>query len=282
MYHIQLMLTRECNKSCYYCTTHSNDYGVEVDIGFLRYVLNLCPEETAVELTGGEIGLIDNLDDVYRIVKDNPRVKHIRALSNGMLRMLNVDWIKDVEYWEHLIYDIMQKDIKKFYDLDLEQDHKYVIVTTQITTHSLLSNWKYFEDMGLFRPNFFYKLMNHKSNSSINNYFGDLCTLYRRLNDVYCQRMLIHYYAERRFNHSPYADKKELCSKWSPNIYVDLQKRKIGHCAMNLEKTVEVSFNEKNLLDMSRGLYKDPCCEDCYSFDNGKGRSLLNNRSYIQ
>jgi hypothetical protein len=284
MYFIQLMLTKNCNQNCYYCTTHANNpKREEVDIDFLKYVLDCCPNETGVELTGGEIGLIDNLDEVYKTVKDHKNIMHIKALSNGLIRQQGVDWLNEVEYWEHLIHDIKNKEITKFYDLDLDQDHTYVIVTTQYATLSLLNYWDYFEEMGLFKPNFFYKLMNHKSQVDIKLYFDELCDLYSKLNNVYFQRMLIHYYSKKRFSHTIYNEKKALCSKYPPNIYVDFQDKILGHCAMNVNLSHKEPFNKENLHNMMEGKYIGAkYCDLCYSFDNGKNRSILNNRSYEQ
>jgi len=286
MYFIELILTRECNKSCYYCTTHSsNDYSKEVDIDFLKYSLDLLPDEIGVELTGGEIGLIKNIDEVYETIKNNPKIKHIIALSNGMLRKLDVDWLKEIEYWEHLIDVIKGREIVKFYDdLDLEQNHKYIIVTTKSTTSSLLANWSHFKRIGLFRPNFFYKLMNHKSRMSIQSYFDNLCLLYSRLENVYFQRMLIHYYATKKFRKDPYKNKKQLCQKYSPNPFIDIQKKQIGHCAINVNDSIKVKLNKSNMKKMINGDFSDDVnyCESCYTFDNGINRSMLNNRSYKQ
>jgi hypothetical protein len=255
-----------------------------VDLDYLRWVLDQCPDKLGVELTGGEIGLVPNINEVYEVVRNHPHVQHIIALSNGLLRKKDVDWLKDIEYWEHLINDIEDKNIIKFYDdLDLKQDHRYVIVTTEKTTRSLLTNWSYFEDRGLFRPNFFYKLMNHKSNDSINRYFDHLVDLYTRLGDIYFQRMLIHYYTLNKFNIPVYANKKAMCQKWPPNIYVDLQKRILGHCAMNVNQSIKVEFSKNNLYKMMCGeLNENTYCGKCYSFDNGKIRNYLRNRSYEQ
>ena len=277
MYNIQLMLTKKCNQSCYYCTTH-NDDSVEVDLDYLRFVLDQLPDYTGVELTGGEVGLIDNIDEIYQIVKDHKSIKHIAVLSNGLMRVRGFDWLKDVEYWEHLIQDIHGKNIHKFYDLDLEQDHKYVIVTTEVTTKSLLENWNYFDKLGLFRPNFDYKIMNHKSKFDIKEYVTDLISLYKRLGNRYFKQMLSHY-------HMPKIMEKEklLCQKWSPNPFVDFQTHQLGHCAMNVELSNKVHFSHRNLGFMIKGAYsKNDYCKKCYSFDNGKGRSELDNRSYDQ
>lgn len=283
MYFIQLFTTKKCNKNCYYCTTYSND-DTYVDIDYLKWALDQCPTELGVELTGGEVGMIQNLDDVYTTVKDHPSVKHIIVLSNGLLRKRGVDWLNDVEYCEHLIHDIRGKEIVKFYDdLDLEQEHKYVIVATETTTKSLLAHWDHFKEMGLFRDNFFYKVMNHKSDESIEGYFNDLSNLYLKLNDVYFQRMLVHYYAMKKFHKIVYEDKKLLCQKYSPNPFIDLQTRELGHCALNVNKTTKVPFNAQNLTDLMHGKLSDnPYCQECYCFDNGKNREWNRNRSYEQ
>ena len=275
MYHIQLMLTKKCNQSCFYCSTHAKD-GTEVDIDYLNYVLDFMPDETGVEITGGEIGLIENIDEVYRTVKKHKNIMHIKVLSNGLIRLKGVDWLKDVEYWEHLIHEIDGKRIIKFYDeLDLDQDHTYVIVTTKNTIRSLMDNWQYFDDMGMFKENFFYKLMNHKSQYTIDAYYDDLFKFYGSINNTYFQKMLIHWKLNTYLNFQ-----KCLCKKFSPNLYVDFQTKEIGHCAMNVNLTTKVEFNKNNLDYMMKGYYNDPCCEKCYSFDHGSGRSMLNNRSY--
>jgi MoaA/NifB/PqqE/SkfB family radical SAM enzyme len=282
MYFIELLITKRCNQECYYCTTQSSG-SVQVDIDYLKWVLDQFPNETGVELTGGEVGLVQNIDKVYRTIHDHPSIKHIMVMSNGLLRHCGVDWINDVEYWEHLIYEIKDKKIIKFYpDLDLEQKHRYVIVTTELTTKSLIENWEYFEDMGMFRDNFFYKLMNHKSILSINKYFDYLIELYLKIDNVYFQRMLLHYYLNTK--KSTYLKERKLrCQKYSPNPFVDLQTKQLGHCAINIQQSNKVDFSKENLKKLMNGeLSENSYCEKCYSFDNGKNRSATNNRSYIQ
>jgi hypothetical protein len=204
-------------------------------------------------------------------------------MSNGLLRQRGIDWIKDVEYWEHLIYEIKGREIIKFYsDLDLEQNHRYVIVTTESTTNSLLANWDYFKKIGILKSNFFYKLMNHKSRTSIDSYFNSLFRLYLRLGDAYFQKMLIHYSAMKNVS---YIDKstKLLCQKYSPNPFIDFQTKQLGHCAINVESSTKVEFSKDNLFKLMMGEFSNNSyCEKCYSFDNGKGRTILNNRSYKQ
>jgi hypothetical protein len=277
MYFIELLLTKKCNQKCHYCTTHNKD-NTEVDIDYLKYVLECLPSETGVELTGGEIGLVENIEEVYRTVKNQSNIKHIIALSNGLLRKRGVDWIKDVEYWEHLIYEIKGKEIIKFYgDLDLGKPHRYVIVTTESTTKSLLTNWNYFEEMGLFRDNFFYKLMNHKSRMGIQSYYGDLVNLYNRLGNKYFSSMLVHHRIPTYLK-----QEKLLCESLSPNPFIDIQDKKLGHCAINIKSSDKWDFSRPMLELFRIGLHATDhkYCKDCYSFDYGRNRTKDNNRSY--
>ncbi len=276
MYWIELIATRQCNRSCYYCTTHALD-SVDVDIDYLKWVLDQCPTNLGVEFTGGEIGLLTNLDETYRCIKNHPHVQHIIVLSNGLVRQLGVDWLNEVEYWEHLIDEIKGKEIIKFYPLDLEYGCRYMTIATKTTTKSLLTNWEYFESMGLFRPNFTYKIMNHKSNTTIESYSNDLIKLYMKLGDRYLQNMIMQYRLK-----SYLKDEKELCERFSPNPFVDLQRKQLGHCAINVRKSDKWEFSKENLEKLKTGQFYRGCdyCKTCYSFDCGKHRDTLNNRSY--
>lgn len=276
MYFIELMATKKCNNTCYYCTTYKDDKTV-VDIDYLKWVLDQCPSELGVEMTGGEIGLLSNLDEFYKTVKDHPHVKYIMVLSNGLVRKIGVDWIDDVEYWEHLVYDISDRKIIRFYpELGFNQDHKYVIVTTEKTTKSLLNNWKYFKDIGLFQDKFYYKLMNHKSNINIDSYYDDLTKLYFRLDREYEQRMLLSYKVKNFLK-----VERKCCQKFSPNPFVDLQEKKLGHCAININDSVKADFSKDNLRKLMNGeLSENTYCQKCHAFDDGNGRGIENNRSY--
>ena len=62
MYFIELLATRQCNQDCYYCTTKEEMSGyIEVDLDYLKWVLDQCPDNLGVEMTGGEIGLLTNI-----------------------------------------------------------------------------------------------------------------------------------------------------------------------------------------------------------------------------
>ena len=104
VFFVEFMLTRSCNFTCNHCDVYDRNGKTKVDIEFLKYVLELCPDDLMVEMTGGEIGLITNIDEVYRVIQSHEKVKYIQVMSNGLMRQRGTTWLKDVyRYNEHLI-----------------------------------------------------------------------------------------------------------------------------------------------------------------------------------
>lgn len=276
MYWIQFLLTRQCNQKCSYCTTRKpQEDNVEVDLDFLDYVLSVLPSDLGVEITGGEIGLVDNLNSVFE--KVYRKTKKIIVLSNGLVRLLGVDWLSRIEYWEHLIKEIEDKNIIKFYDLDLKGNHKYIVVTTEKTTKSLLKNWSYFSEMGLFKNNFFYKLMNHKSPSGFEEYSHELIRLYSNLKNNYFLTMILSKNSTNLFY-----EERKLCETFSPNQFIDFETKTLGHCAVNINISNRWPFSEEILDKLMNGKLYNGCsyCKSCVAFDFGKERTAMNNRVF--
>jgi hypothetical protein len=264
MYLVELFTTKKCNQSCYYCNVFRKD-NLIVDIDYLKYVLNLLPNDCAVEITGGEIGLLKNLDEVFQTIYGHKNISKIYALSNGLIRKKGVDWLDKVEYWEHLVYDIHEKEIELFYDLPLDLNHVYVIVMTEKTTRSILKHWDYFEKNGLFEKRFWFKMMNSKTHD-ISNYHKLLWGIYYIKKDKYHLEMI------KSFRDKFYMmDRKIVCAKNSPNPFIDLQSKRLGHCSIFFDDTKTVPFNKENLeLLMKCKLFGyTKYCEKCYNFDPG-------------
>lgn len=276
MYYIELILTTNCNQDCYYCNIFNEHKIVEVDLNYLDYVLINLPDNCGVEITGGEIGLISNIDEVILKILQSNKIKHTTVLSNGLIKFKSDLWKECDEYWEHLIFDIDEKEIKKFYDLNLDENHKYIIVTTETTTKSILNNWDHFNNLGLFKKNFFYKLMNGKTHT-IKNYTKELFELYGKLKDKYCLDMLMHFSTNGKFMKK----EKQLCMINTPNPFIDFETKQLGHCAIFHPDSQTVPFSSKNVKDLTDRVLFDnfKCCSKCYCFDNGKDRETTN-RSY--
>lgn len=262
VYFIQLTLTKSCNQSCYYCDVYEDERPVETDIDFLKEILDLLPDNSIIELCGGEPGLVTNLDDVFKCCYDHPNVKGIQVMSNGLVRYLNYDWIDKVKYNEHLVFDVDDKDIIKFYDMDfIERPNiNYVIVTTEKTTKSIVKNWEEFE---FDKDMFWLKLMNPKTHD-FSNYISDLWRLFELKRDMNSIMMIDFFRGQLGLNF-----KRNLCSKYSPQPAIDMETKEIVHCATILMKGERKPFNSDNFsLNLKGKLFHNKeFCEKCFTFD---------------
>ena len=286
MYYIELVLTRQCNKTCYYCCIARGCEKTKVDIDYLKYVLDCSLRKLGVDMTGGEVGLIENLDEVFKTIYDHKNVKEISLYSNGLVRKRGVDWLNKVTYYEHLIHDIDGKNIIKFYeDLDFDQPGRSVIVTTENTTRSLLDHWDYFKNIGLFKPGFYIKLMNEKV-YDISDYALKLLRLFNKLDDKYHKKMVFSFISK-----DLYSDEKAQCTLNPPYPFIDFEEQDIGHCAIQFGECYRRPFSKKNfaLLRFGSLFESTTYCQKCYNFDSGedKAQYVLNckkgrwmNRSY--
>lgn len=274
-YYIQLFLTRRCNQDCYYCSIYRGSSTIECDISKLKWVLNYSPKNVSVELTGGEIGLLKNLDDIIKTVYDHDNVGKIIVLSNGLVRKIGVDWLDKVIYTEHLIKDIKGTEIVKFYDLDFYHSNN-IIVGTEMTIKSILFNWDYFKNTEFVTDKFKIKLMNDKTHN-IKHYVVQAQELYKLLGNDRELKMI-----EAFKNESIYRNAKTLCSLNPPHTYIDFEDNVIGHCAVRFNVCDKVELNENNYRKLPYGTLFKQCeyCQSCYAFDPGyeKASFILKSR----
>jgi len=262
VYFIQLTLTKSCNQKCYYCDVYEKEREVEVNLSFLHHILNCLPDNTLVELSGGEPGLVKNLDEVFQACYDHPNVKAIQLMSNGLVRKIGYDWIDKVKYNEHLIYEIDENKIMKFYNLPIveKSNMHYVIVTTQKTTKSLIKNWNDFE---FDRDMFWIKLMNPKTHD-FSEYTDDLIKLFELKKDNNSIDMIKFFKGETSLEFQ-----RSLCFRQSPQPAIDLESKEIVHCATTLMKSQREPFTKENMeLNYRCKLFNDiQHCKKCYTFD---------------
>ncbi len=290
VYFLQLLLTKKCNQKCYYCNVYpltEYDSDPEVDLEFLQYVLRCIPNDTMIELTGGEIGLISNLDRVFDIVNSNNKVKLIQVMSNGLVRLKGYGFIKHpkVRYREHLIKEIDQTYINKFYDnlcFEPNTNWRYVIVTTEKTIKSFYQNFEYFRRLGFFEDMFWYKLMNPKT-KSIDSFIPLLENFYKKLDNIGYREA---FYALKRIKDiktlsSNLTGKRMSCGWCSPTPSVDFEKRQLIHCGTYLEDSYRVEYTPNNFDEhLSCSLFKSgPYCDKCYVYEENRTRFMMSCRS---
>jgi len=267
MYFIEFFLTRNCNQSCYYCGIFKENKTVEVDIDRVKYILDNSPSNLGIEMTGGEIGLIKNLDDVFKAIYNHKHTKHILALSNGLIRVRGVDWLDKVEYIEHLIKDIKGTDVEKFYDIEFLETATNIIVATEMTTKSLLFNWDHFKHTEFVTDKFFIKPMNKTRN--ILRYAPQAIELFKLLGNKREIKM-----TQCAKDTNLYANQKQLCCLNTPSPFVDFDENVIGHCAITFHDCKTVPFTVKNYKKLPYGELFNDCeyCKTCHAFDDGEGK----------
>lgn len=276
-YFLELLVTKRCNKQCYYCNVFSmtsSNIGKELDLDFLKYVLNQLPPSAMIEFSGGEPGLLSNLDKAFEIVYSHPSVHTLRIMSNGLVRMRGHDFLENdnVYYCEHLIEDINGKNIEVFYDnLNIVEKPRwrYVIVTTERSISSLLRHYDYYKSLGFFRNMFWYKMMNPKT-GSVRPFADKLEEFYNRLkNDNYRDATFFLNRIRNVDSSSSSARNRRLaCALNSPSISVDFETKELIHCGAYLEHSKRVEFTADNFREhLYCNLFKhEPYCDTCYIY----------------
>lgn len=113
---VDFYLTKSCNKDCHYCTAWTKEMrNLEVDIDYLDTLLSWFDgHEVRIQFLGGEPALVKNLKECIDAVKKYPNLTPA-VLSNSLVRK-RYPWIledPDVYYFEHLILDVFEDEVKK-------------------------------------------------------------------------------------------------------------------------------------------------------------------------
>jgi hypothetical protein len=113
---VDFYLTKSCNKDCHYCTAWTKEMrNLIVDIDYLDELLSWFDgHEIRIQFLGGEPALVKNLMDCINTVKKYPNLTPA-VLSNSLVRNRYPEILEDphVYYFEHLILDIYEDEIKK-------------------------------------------------------------------------------------------------------------------------------------------------------------------------
>jgi len=259
MFFIELILTRDCNQKCSYCTTYTIPKNKPTlsnsDLEFIKNIK--FPKNSFIEITGGEVGLIDNLIDVIDIIK--LKGKKIRIMSNGLVRKKFPEIIQDpnILYCEHLF----ENSTKKFYNLEPFSENNLNNYNVIVTTEDVIDNIDNFKN--LIHKNTWLKMVNFKGSNHQKG--SKFINFYKEIKDkTYINLNL------KLFNINE-KDRK-FCSINPPTPFINIQERTIGHCAkiLNLSKTV--SFTEENFEKLKKSElfgFEDYCsvCDDV-NFDN--------------
>lgn len=263
---LEILLTKACNQKCYYCNVYCNtmyhaDSPIEIDIDFLDYAIQCHDYDIYLEFSGGEPGLVKNLDDAYKCVFNHKHVKKLRIMSNGMLRIAGYDWLDDIDYYEHLVYDIDGKTIIKFYDnLDISSKYYNVIITTPKTTRSLLDNYDYFnKEYDIFnKSKYWIKILNPKTISAYDNR-NDIIELFTKIGRLDEIRNFLELDDRMR----------KVCSKFPYLPAIDMETKKYLHCGAYSIICDRKDLTKDAVIKNNKGLlfgYND-YCKNCYIYN---------------
>lgn len=289
VYFLELILTKQCNKTCYYCNVHSmaaNNFNPEIDLDFLEYILRYIPNNTMIEFCGGEPGLLTNLEDAFNMVYSHPKIRAVQIMSNGLVRLKGYNFLEkdNVYYCEHLIEEIKDKQVLTFYsDLDfLERPRwRYVVVTTERTIESLNENYEFYKRLGFFENMFWYKIMNPKI-YGINSFIPLLESFFKKLKNEN------HIDADFTLDRINVANglgknisiKRSMCGWNSPQPTIDFEMKELIHCGAYLEysdRCVYLPNSFKSHL-CCRLFVPGRYCDKCYIYADDQIKSIINCR----
>lgn len=274
VFYTQIMVTQDCNQNCYYCDIKTKDCQTEteLDIHYFKWIVDEMGKHTdnlMIEVSGGEPGLCTNLESALVFLDQHPKVKFVQLMSNGLVRYKRPDLLKLVQrYNEHLVYEIVGTTQHLFYGMDhvntagmLHPNAKSVIVTTPKTVNSLLDNFSYFRDLGLFDENMWIKPFVERTMQL--NHHRDLVELYTMLADDYNVKIL---------HGLQNATDMTFCSKFPFQPTIDLHSGMLYRCAYNgfncNEGHIPTIVNIERLINNTLFIADTPPkeCEDCYLY----------------
>lgn len=279
-YKLGILLFRKCNQTCKYCNNYKTSGCTYIDIDRILYILDtyikLGVINIYLEFSGGEPALSENLDELLSTVYGIPEIAKIDILSNGLFRKKYsylLDKYSKLKCIEHVCKNIVGKDINYFYtDItpfnNTYNNVKHLIVLDETTINSLINNFYYFLDTGLFDSNIDFKIISPKINTIANKLLSKYDSFSKLLvnnkkNKCFKDINNIHKF----FTNNNYY--YNFCCKNSIMQYIDLENDTIGQCSMNVEQSQSYEINEKNIkLAIHGKLFTvNDMCYNCIRFD---------------
>ena len=179
-YKLGIISTHKCNQTCYYCNNYDINYNsndiINIDLYYLKYSLDLFNRNGInnlyIEISGGEPGLISNINELIEMLYSLKYIKKIDILSNGLIRKnhsLLLNEYKLLTCIEHPCLNINNKTINYFYDDITFFNNNYdninqLLVLDEITIDSLINYFDYYKELGLFDTNnIYFKIITPKT-----------------------------------------------------------------------------------------------------------------------
>ncbi len=285
MFNLEFLLTRKCNQKCYYCNNSTYcDSQVEVDLDYFRYILNmyynLGVKNIRLELSGGEPGLVSNIGDLIALANSLDYVKKIFVLSNGTLRkrfgsVRRLVGKKLDSYHEHYALDIVDRDIlyfdKDITPFNLENHTLSILILTDITLNSLLNNFDYFLEIGLFNRGADFKLFTPKVDPLSVDILEKTKIFYEKLFKVKNIPKSTFLHISKNYsciNRVIDPVKIGICARISDLQFIDLENKKIGQCSILVAQSPKYDVTEDNIKKALQGnlFTTSDFCKSCIRY----------------
>lgn len=236
MFFIEFILFRNCNQTCPYCTTYDNSKKIEIDFDFLESLP--ITKNMFVELTGGEVGLYNDLPKIVDTVFK--KCGKLRIMSNGLVRKKFPEIINNsnIIYCEHLF----ETPFKKFYNLEPFSENSSQNINVVVVTEEVIDNFEKFEH--LVHKNTWFKMVNFKG-GSIEKDAKKFIDFYKSIEGKT--------YIDINYDLFNIMEKDlEMCALNPPTPFISLQDKKIGHCAKILNESKFTDYTEENFIKLQR------------------------------
>jgi len=259
---ISILLTHNCNELCSYCNSfsiHKNYHkSIEVDLHKLHQIKKILKDLNIrnIELTGGEIGLISNINDCIDIFKDF----NINIPTNGLYFEHN--YIREnIDYYFHFIKEI--KDTQYYNHtatkIILNNSNVYNVIVGGIDM------LKFILDNNFFLGSSYFELMLSKTyileykwipNNGLEHYNSLFNLVHRK-------------FPKLKSSNTKTPNNNNLkCSIQSKNIKLDLDTMRISQC-VHIDDVWEDFTYQKLKKHLNAELFKfNPKCLDCTTFQN--------------
>lgn len=298
-YKLGVLLSHYCNQKCEYCNNYSDKVNTIVDIDYLMHILDAYHkygiDNMYVELSGGEPGLLTNIDDIISELYSLPYIVKLDVLSNGYMRKYKyylLEAYPKLTCIEHTAKQIVGKDIKYFYDDITYYNNEYknveqLLVLDEVTVDSLIDNFEYYRDEGFFKHNIFLKIVTPKNIELSKKLIAKYNTLYDKLDSILLKNNDSKLYMDRYFlTRNTFEKIRNVCCRISSMQYIDLENNIIGQCSMNIEETNKAEITEQNIAATIKGnlfTKKSKFCDKCIKYSSSAYKyynSIVNNNIY--
>ena len=262
---IGFILTYRCDKACNYCKLPNVQYDPDgVQLRFLERVLEDLPKPMRVEISGGEPGMVSNIDDVLNIIDSSDKILHIDILSNGRIRnYTKLNQLKKLDrYKEH----VNVEDIGKNYDEKLPLEY-IVVLEDKIMNMDITPYLSYPVEWKFITPKVEYPTDEYVE-KAINFYkqFDPAKTHPFTINkNKYHLEKTIHQYMLRNKAHV----ERACCAHLPERMFIEFPTKTIGHCSMNVCESSKQPYSKQTLWKALSGLVfsKESHCANCYKYN---------------